>query len=69
MLATPLGKLDTINTGADSDERGTEIWRAEKWFFLLTPIEQVNSSGLRIKLELESATVAGKSVVAQERLF
>lgn len=38
-------------------------------FFLLTPIEQVTSSGLRIKLELESATVAGKSVVAQERLF
>jgi hypothetical protein len=40
----------------------TEIWLAIEWNFLLTRIEQLNSSGLRISLELKSAVLDGNTV-------
>jgi hypothetical protein len=40
----------------------TTIWLAKNWAYLLTKIEQVNSSGITIVLELESATVGGIAV-------
>ena len=65
LLHTPLGELNTVKLervrDAD-DERVTMIWLARDWDFLLTRIEQVSGSGLRIELELENATVDGKAV-------
>jgi hypothetical protein len=40
----------------------TEIWLALEWDFLLTRIEQLNSSGLRVSLELKSAKLDGNTV-------
>lgn len=67
VLPTPLGNLNTIKLGRvreASDERVTTIWLARDWNFLLTRIEQVSGSGLRIELELENATIAGEAVSA-----
>lgn len=67
ILLTPLGELNTVKLervrDAD-DERATTIWLARDWNFLLTRIEQVSGSGLRIELELENATVDGEAVSA-----
>lgn len=65
ILSTPLGELNTIKLERireDSDERTTTIWLARDWNFLLTRIEQISGSGLRIELELEQATVGGEAV-------
>ena len=65
IISTPLGELDTLKlerVREASDERVTEIWLALEWDFLLTRIEQINSSGLRISLELKSAELDGNSV-------
>lgn len=67
VLLTPLGELNTIKLERmreDSDERATTIWLARDWNFLLTRIDQVSGSGLRIELELENATVDGELVSA-----
>lgn len=65
IISTPLGELSTVKlerVREASDERVTEIWLALEWDFLLTRIEQVNSSGLRISLELKSAVLDGNTV-------
>jgi hypothetical protein len=65
VISTPLGELNTLKlerVREASDERVTEIWLALEWNFLLTRIEQINSSGLRISLELKSAELDGKTV-------
>lgn len=67
ILLTPLGELNTVKlerVREASDERVTTIWLARDWNFLLTRIEQVSGSGMRIELELESATVDGEPVSA-----
>jgi len=67
VIATPLGEMSTVKLERireTSDERVTEIWLAAEWDFLLTRIEQVNSSGLRIVLELKSAELDGVMVRA-----
>ncbi len=66
-LQTPLGvlnatKLERIRE--ESNGRQTLIWLADDWDYLLTRIEQINPSGLRIELELENALVAGQQVTA-----
>ena len=65
IISTPLGELRTVRLervrGA-SDERETAIWLAVDWNFLLTRIEQINSAGLRIVLELKSAELGGNTV-------
>ncbi|PCI73351.1 MAG: hypothetical protein COB20_16320 [SAR86 cluster bacterium] len=65
IISTPLGELSTLKlerVREASDERVTEIWLALEWDFLLTRIEQINSSGLRISLELKSAELDGNTV-------
>lgn len=65
IISTPLGELNTLKlerVREASDERVTEIWLALEWDFLLTRIEQLNSSGLRISLELKSAELDGNTV-------
>ena len=65
IISTPLGELSTLKlerAREASDERVTEIWLAIEWNFLLTRIEQLNSSGLRISLELKSAVLDGNTV-------
>ena len=65
VLATPLGKLNTVKferRREDSSSRSTVIWLASDWHFLLARIEQVNSSGLHIELELERADISGAAV-------
>lgn len=67
LLTTPLGELNTLKlerVRETSDERATEIWLATDWDYLLTRIDQVNGSGLRITLELESAELNGNDVRA-----
>ena len=64
-ISTPLGELSTLRlerVREASDERVTEIWLAQDWDFLLTRIEQLNNSGLRISLELKSAELGGNTV-------
>ena len=65
VISTPLGELSTLRlerVREASDERVTEIWLAQDWDFLLTRIEQLNNSGLRISLELKSAELGGNTV-------
>jgi hypothetical protein len=65
ITSTPLGELSTLKleqVREASDERVTEIWLALEWDFLLTRIEQLNSSGLRVSLELKSAKLDGNTV-------
>ena len=65
ITSTPLGELSTLKlerVREASDERVTEIWLALEWDFLITRIEQLNSSGLRISLELKSAELDGNTV-------
>ena len=65
ITSTPLGELSTLKleqVREASDERVTEIWLALEWDFLLIRIEQLNSSGLRISLELKSAKLDGNTV-------
>lgn len=65
ILSTPLGELNTVKlerVREASDERETAIWFAVDWNFLLTRIEQLNSAGLRIVLELKSAEIDGNTV-------
>lgn len=65
ITSTPFGELSTLKleqVREASDERVTEIWLALEWDFLLTRIEQLNSSGLRISLELKSAKLDGNTV-------
>lgn len=67
VLSTPLGELNTLKlerVREANDERVTEIWLAVDWDYLLTRIEQLNSSGLRIVLELKSAELDGEVVRA-----
>lgn len=64
-LLTPLGQLKTLKlerVREAADERATKIWLAVDWNYLLTRIEQLNSSGLRIVLELKSAKFNGEVV-------
>lgn len=68
ILSTPLGELNTIKlerVREATDERVTKIWLAVDWDYLLTRIEQLNSSGLRIVLELKSAELGGEIVRAR----
>lgn len=65
IISTPLGELSTLKlerVREASDDRVTEIWLAIEWDFLLTRIKQLNSSGLRISLELKSAVLDGNPV-------
>ena len=65
ITSTPFGELSTLKleqVREASDERVTEIWLALEWDFLLTRIEQLNGSGLRISLELKSAKLDGNTV-------
>jgi hypothetical protein len=67
VLSTALGNLNTVKLERireGSDNRMTEIWLATDWDFLLTRIEQASNSGLRITLDLESADLGGKAVIA-----
>lgn len=69
VLPTPLGELNTLKLERireASDERVTKIWLAADWNYLLTRIEQLNSSGLRIVLELKSAKINGEIVRAEK---
>ena len=64
-LSTPLGELNTLKlerVHEATDERATEIWLAVDWNYLLTRIDQLNSSGLRVVLELKSAELNGEKV-------
>lgn len=68
ILSTPLGELNTVKlerVREATDKRVTEIWLAVDWDYLLTRIEQLNSSGLRIVLELKSAELDGEIVRAR----
>lgn len=62
---TPLGRLNTVKLErireGDSG-RVTNIWFAKDWHYLLTTIEQVTSSGLRIELTLANATINNTQV-------
>ena len=65
VLPTLLGELNTLKlerVREASDERVTKIWLAVNWNYLLTRIEQLNSSGLRVVLELKSAELNGEIV-------
>ena len=65
VLPTPLGELNTLKlerVREAGDERATKIWLAVDWNYLLTRIEHVNSSGLRIVLVLKSAELNGEIV-------
>jgi len=65
IISTPIGELSTLKlerVREASDERVTEIWLALEWDFILARIEQINSSGLRISLELKSAELDGNAV-------
>ena len=67
ILSTPLGELNTLKlerVREASDQRASKIWLAVDWNFLLTRIEQLNNSGLRIVLELKSAELNGEIVRA-----
>lgn len=67
-ISTPLGELNTVKlerVREASDERVTEIWLAKDWNYLLTRIEQLNRSGLKIILELNSAELDGNRVSAE----
>ncbi|MDA1372043.1 MAG: DUF3108 domain-containing protein [Proteobacteria bacterium] len=67
LLSTPLGLLNTTRLDRireEDDDRRTVIWLANDWHYLLAKIEQRSGSGLRIELELESATVDGDAVIA-----
>ncbi|PCJ18093.1 MAG: hypothetical protein COA96_17110 [SAR86 cluster bacterium] len=67
LLSTPLGNLNTVKLERlrdTADGRTTTIWLAVDWDFLLARIEQVNRSGLKIELQLESALVGGVNVSA-----
>ncbi|MBL4572964.1 MAG: DUF3108 domain-containing protein [Gammaproteobacteria bacterium] len=69
ILSTPLGLLNTLRlerVREASDERVTKIWLAVDWNYLLTRIEQLNNSGLRIVLELKSAELNGEIVRANK---
>lgn len=62
---TPLGELRCIKlerVRKEGSNRATLIWLAKDWGHLLTKIEQTSSSGLRIKLDLTNAIVAGQQV-------
>lgn len=66
-ISTPLGEMNTLKlerVREANDERMTEIWLAADWNFLLTRIEQITNSGLRIILELKSAEIEGEAVKA-----
>lgn len=65
IISTPLGELNTLKltrVREAGDERLTEIWLSLDWGLLLTRIEQINGSGLRIVLELKSAELGGAAV-------
>jgi len=65
VLSTPLGELNTLKlerVHEATDERATKIWLAIDWNYILTRIEQRNSSGLRVVLELKSAELNGEIV-------
>ena len=65
VLPTPLGELNTIKlerVREASDERVTKIWLAVDWNYLLTRVEQLNSSGLKIVLNLKFAKLNGEIV-------
>lgn len=67
VLQTPLGTVNSVKlerVRENSSSRSTLIWLAPDWDYLLARIEQVNGSGLQIKLELESATVGERVVTA-----
>lgn len=64
-LDTPLGEIDALKLErirAEDDDRRTEIWLAPEWEYLLARLVQVNSSGLRIELQLESAEIGEETV-------
>lgn len=65
IVDTPLGRLRCIKlerVREDGSNRATIIWLAKDWGHLLTKIEQTSSSGMRIKLNLTNAIVAGQQV-------
>ncbi len=64
VLTTGAGNLDCIKLVRvrEDSPRMTTIWLAKDWGYLLARIETVNHSGLRIQLELESASVNGVTV-------
>lgn len=67
VIETPMGSFNTLKlerVRAQDSGRSTTIWLATDWDYLLTKIEQTNSSGLQIQLQLTNALVAGKQVVA-----
>ncbi len=67
VLETPMGNFNTLKLErirAQDSGRSTIIWLATDWDYLLAKIEQTNSSGLQIQLQLTNALVAGEQVVA-----
>lgn len=63
VISTPAGDIDTlrIERVRESDSnRHTVVWLARDWGNMLVKLEQVNSSGMRTELTLESATVDGQ---------
>jgi len=69
VLPTPLGELNTIKlerVREASDERVTKIWLAVDWNYLLTRVEQLNSSGLKIVLDLKFAKLNGEIVSTEK---
>lgn len=64
ILETPVGPLNCmlLIRVRDDNSKSTRIWLAKDRAFLLTKIEQINSSGVRIVLELESAIVNGEAL-------
>lgn len=66
LIETPMGSFNTVKLErirANESGRSTIIWLATDWDYLLAKIEQTNSSGLQIQLELTNALVAGEQVV------
>jgi len=67
VVTTPVGNINTLRIErvreADSN-RHTVVWLARDWGNMLVKLEQVNSSGMRTELTLESATVDGQPLIS-----
>lgn len=62
VISTPVGNLNAVRIERIRDpgsSRRTTVWLAKDWDYLLVRLEQVNGSGRKTELSLESAVVDG----------
>lgn len=65
ILNTKMGRLNTLKierNRALPDRRGTIIWLATDWDYLLVGLEQTDRRGRKVELKLNSATLNGEVV-------